>query len=704
MMPEMDGLDAGRADPRRARAIAGVPVLLLTSAGGPEDARRCRDLRIAACLTKPVRQSELFDALMKALSRPRPCRGRAGDAARGRATSPRRPSPPDGRRLRVLLAEDHPVNQKVAVRMLERLGHSVVVAPDGRAGARRRIDDRARFDVVLMDVQMPEMDGFEAVRAIRAARGRRPGGTLPIIALTAHAMKGDRERCLAAGFDGYLAKPIRQADLEAALEALATRRAAPTATPQRPGPEPEPPPRLLAGLIERLRRRRRVRPRAGRLVPRIGAPMPRRHRRGHASRPTIGAAGRRGPRPQGDQPDHRRRRPGRRLPALEDCGASRRPRRGRDAGRAGRATPGTACGPRSNISSTPRSHHEDPDRRRPADVRPVPAAHPREDGARGRRRARRRGGLADDPRRRRPAADLRLDDARTSTAWSSAGASAPPSGDRYIYIILLTSLDRREDRLKGLRAGADDFLTKPPDPDELAVRLEIAERILAVHDQLARQNARLAELASTDELTGVKNRRRFREDLELLFAQADRQRLAPVADHARHRPLQAVQRHLRPPGRRPGPPARSADAPRRSSAATTSWPDTAARSSSSCCRRPTGRGHGRGRAAAHRPSPTTPGPTARSPPASGVATSGPETPDAATLVGPRRPRPLSLQADRTEPEHPSCERPVVRRRRSVVGVGGSYASGNHACARTGSRIPDGERLLTGPLSTGRCGH
>src|SRR5271156_973086 len=77
--------------------------------------------------------------------------------------------------------------------------------------------------------------------------------------------------------------------------------------------------------------------------------------------------------------------------------------------------------------------------------------------------------------------------------------------DRYIYIILLTSLDRREDRLNGLRAGADDFLTKPPDPDELAVRLEIAERIIAMHDQLARQNARLAELATTDELTGVKN-------------------------------------------------------------------------------------------------------------------------------------------------------------------------------------------------------
>src|ERR1017187_4173794 len=95
-------------------------------------------------------------------------------------------------------------------------------------------------------------------------------------------------------------------------------------------------------------------------------------------------------------------------------------------------------------------------------------------------------------------------------------------GDRYTYIILLTSRDRKEDRLEGLRAGADDFLTKTPDPDELTVRLEIAERILEVHAQLARQNERLAELAAVDELTGTKNRRRFREDLDLLFGQAER--------------------------------------------------------------------------------------------------------------------------------------------------------------------------------------
>jgi two-component system sensor histidine kinase/response regulator len=213
MMPVMDGLDLAehiRSEPE----IAAVRLLLLTSAGQPEDTARCRSLEISACLIKPVRQSELFDALMKAMA----FRNRSDEIWRPRPQGEDRPAPISSRiRLRVLLAEDHPVNQKVAVRMLEHQGHSVVVAPDGRQALQALENDR--FDVVLMDLQMPEMDGFEALRAIRE-REASSGRNLPVIALTAHAMQGDRDRCLRAGFDGYLAKPIRQADLQTALTAV----------------------------------------------------------------------------------------------------------------------------------------------------------------------------------------------------------------------------------------------------------------------------------------------------------------------------------------------------------------------------------------------------------------------------------------------------------------------------------------------------
>jgi CheY-like chemotaxis protein len=112
--------------------------------------------------------------------------------------------------LKILLAEDNPVNQKVAVRMLEKQGHSVTIAGDGRAALANW--EQTGFDLILMDVQMPEMDGFEATAAIRQAEVRT-GQRIPIIALTAHAMAGDRERCLAAGMDGYAVKPIRAEDI-----------------------------------------------------------------------------------------------------------------------------------------------------------------------------------------------------------------------------------------------------------------------------------------------------------------------------------------------------------------------------------------------------------------------------------------------------------------------------------------------------------
>ena len=213
MMPEMDGLDLARhirADP----TIASVRLVLLTSAGRPDDASLLRTLDISACLTKPARRSELFDTIMSVMAL---CdRARIVDVARAPVESVR-DCCATNRGLRILVAEDHPVNQKVAVRMLERLGHEAVVVGDGSKAVAAL--ETGSYDAVLMDVQMPDMDGFEALRIIRE-RERTTGNRVPIIALTAHAMQGDRERCLRAGFDQYLAKPIHQRDLDAALTAL----------------------------------------------------------------------------------------------------------------------------------------------------------------------------------------------------------------------------------------------------------------------------------------------------------------------------------------------------------------------------------------------------------------------------------------------------------------------------------------------------
>ena len=225
MMPGMSGLDLAervRAD----RDLAGLILLMLTSAGGPDDTGRYQSLGLSACLSKPIRQSELYNALMKALDHPEKAKGRA--PALLQSGDERRPAPAPAPAattggLHLLLAEDHVVNQKVAVRMLEGLGHSVVVAVDGRKALEAL--ETGRFDAVLMDVQMPEMDGIEAVAAIRAGE-RGTGLHLPVIALTAHAMKGDRERFLASGFDAYLPKPIRAKELGQVLAEHAARTAA----------------------------------------------------------------------------------------------------------------------------------------------------------------------------------------------------------------------------------------------------------------------------------------------------------------------------------------------------------------------------------------------------------------------------------------------------------------------------------------------
>jgi signal transduction histidine kinase/DNA-binding response OmpR family regulator len=208
-MPEMDGFSLAervKGDPK----LAATPIMMLTSAGQRGDAARCRELGISAYLTKPASRSELREAIFMMLDRKPEEAPADGLITRHVIHETHAVSS-----LKILVAEDNPVNRKLALKMLEKRGHKVTMAGNGiEAVAALKADT---FDLVLMDIQMPEMDGFEATAAIRASE-RGTGKHQPIVALTAHAMKGDEERCRDAGMDGYLAKPIRLDDLNALLD------------------------------------------------------------------------------------------------------------------------------------------------------------------------------------------------------------------------------------------------------------------------------------------------------------------------------------------------------------------------------------------------------------------------------------------------------------------------------------------------------
>jgi PAS domain S-box-containing protein len=206
MMPEMDGFTlAGRI--REQKELADATLLMLSSAGPELDMSRVRELHLARLLTKPVKQSTLLDAITTAV---------AGAGLRG--TKAAEPIPRTDHPLRVLLAEDGLVNQKVAVQLLEHRGHFVSLVTNGREAVKAWQDHPGAFDLILMDVQMPEMDGYEATAEIRATEA---GKTIPIIAMTANAMKGDRDACIAAGMDGYITKPVRAKQLYETIEQAA---------------------------------------------------------------------------------------------------------------------------------------------------------------------------------------------------------------------------------------------------------------------------------------------------------------------------------------------------------------------------------------------------------------------------------------------------------------------------------------------------
>ena len=206
-MPAMDGFEL--VEHIRQRPELSRLSLVMLSSAGQRDMNRCRALGIAACLLKPIGKADLYSTLSEVLQIPNGEHpSRAAERAVDDVASPS---------LRILVAEDNLVNQKVISRLLEKRGHQVTIAENGlRAVA---ILEQTAYDLVLMDVQMPEMDGLEATAAIRA-RERRNGGRQRIVALTAHAMKGDQERCIEAGMDGCLTKPLDARQLDRLLESL----------------------------------------------------------------------------------------------------------------------------------------------------------------------------------------------------------------------------------------------------------------------------------------------------------------------------------------------------------------------------------------------------------------------------------------------------------------------------------------------------
>jgi signal transduction histidine kinase/DNA-binding response OmpR family regulator len=209
-MPDMDGFEVARQT-RCNPELAGTALMMLSSADQQRGSARCREIGINTYLIKPINPSALLNAIRSALG------ARSAEEPKMPIVTPSLQIRPP-KSLRVLIAEDNPVNQMLAVRLLQRQGHSTVIAANGRKALAAL--EMQEFDLVLMDVQMPEMNGFEATAAIRQEE-QTTGRHIPIIAMTAHAMKGDKERCLTAGMDAYVSKPITPDELFRAVAKIA---------------------------------------------------------------------------------------------------------------------------------------------------------------------------------------------------------------------------------------------------------------------------------------------------------------------------------------------------------------------------------------------------------------------------------------------------------------------------------------------------
>jgi CheY-like chemotaxis protein/nitrogen-specific signal transduction histidine kinase len=245
-MPGMDGVMLA-AEIRKLPATASMPLVLLTSMGMRRDDSETARAAFASCLTKPIKPNQLYEVLIRALSGAKPAKRTAPVSKLDPTLASRLP-------LRVLLCDDNVVNQKVALRLLQQMGYRADLAANG--GEALTALDKKPYDLVFMDVMMPEMDGLQATAAIRERQRQRsqfPHYKSPIIivAMTANAMQGDREKCLAAGMDDYIAKPVRPEDMRAIVErwgAVASVEEAKTAPASEPdkAQAPEAPPGTAA--------------------------------------------------------------------------------------------------------------------------------------------------------------------------------------------------------------------------------------------------------------------------------------------------------------------------------------------------------------------------------------------------------------------------------------------------------------------------
>jgi CheY-like chemotaxis protein len=208
-MPGLDGFTVAE----RIKAmpeLAGATIMMLSSNNQQGDGARCRELGVDLYLVKPITQADLLDAVRRVLRMTQQSKKKAPAVQTRLTAHSQRP-------LHILLAEDNLVNQRVATRLLEKQGHTTELAETGKQAL--QLWEKGAFDLVLMDLQMPELSGLEAAALIRE-RERATGKRIPIVALTAHAMKTDEQRCLAVGMDGYLSKPIKPSDLFELIESL----------------------------------------------------------------------------------------------------------------------------------------------------------------------------------------------------------------------------------------------------------------------------------------------------------------------------------------------------------------------------------------------------------------------------------------------------------------------------------------------------